>query len=294
MAKGTMMRRVLAAASVAVIGMTSLLLAPSASAMGSGNPYEDMQVGVTYSVYQPSYAGGLKQTGVGNLPCSDGGEQNTVVLYGKAAKGQLGVWEGNPICADPDGSGAVVGRPSVLGQKALVTAFCDPAIKKQWKNCSSADVARYGGSLEVLLPAVGSLRATHVTLVTSGKHPVTYNQLVKVARSMTPVAGSTPVVGGMVKCTQNEFANTIEGGLSAGTKLDSIESFACADGWAYAIAEVGSPATVSTYVFEAEGQFWIPKDRAKVCGTISPSAPATRPADSQVPAAIWKTACNTN
>jgi hypothetical protein len=49
-----------------------------------------------------------------------------------------------------------------------------------------------------------------------------------------------------------------------------------------------------TYVFEAEGQFWVPKDRAAVCGTIAADAPASRPADSQVPDAIWATACNTN
>jgi len=291
------MRRVLAFACVAGIGFASLTLAPSASAMGSGNPYEDMQVGVTYTVYQPSYSGGLKQTSTGNTGCLDGSDENTVVLYGKAAKGQLAVWEGNPICADPDGTGKVIGRPSILGQKAMVFAFCDPADKKEWKNCSTADVARYGGSLEVKLPASGSLRATSVTLVTSGKHPISYDQLVKVARSMKPVAGSSPVVGGMVRCTQNEFANTIEGGLSAGMRLDSVNAFGCADGWGYAVATISGasgPAVVVTDVFEAEGQFWIPKDRAQVCGTISPSAPGTRPADSQVPAAIWATACNTN
>lgn len=277
--------------------MTSLLLGPAAHAMGSGDPYQDMQVGVTYTVYEPAFTGGLKQTGTGNTACSDGSEQNTIVMYGKAAKGQLVVWEGNPICADPDGQGKVVGRPTVLGQKAIITAFCDPAKRKEWKNCSTGDVARYGGSLEVRLPATGSMRPTDVTLVTSGKHPLTYSALLKVARSMAPVASSPTVVGGMARCTQNELAKTIEGGLSPTQRLESIDSFACADGWAYAfatIANTSGPALEETFVFEAEGQFWIPKDRAQVCGTISPTAPAARPADAQVPASIWTSACNTD
>lgn len=291
------MRRPLATTTAVVLGAVSLLLSPSAQAMGSGDPYEDMQVGVTYTVYQPSSSGGLKQSGTGNVPCTDGSDQNTVVLYGKASKGQLTVWEGNPICADPDGDGKAVGRPTVLGQKALVTAFCDPANRREWKGCSPADVARFGGSLEVRLPGSGSLTPTSITLVTSGKKPLSYDALVKVARSMQPVVASPPTVGGTVRCTQNELANTIEAGLAPSQRLESVDGFACSEGWAYAqatIASTAGPALQSTQVFEAEGQFWIPKDRAAVCGTVAPTAPATRPADAQVPAAIWTAACTTN
>ena len=46
----------------------------------------------------------------------------------------------------------------------------------------------------------------------------------------------------------------------------------------------GKSQYTATLVFEAEGQFWIPQDRQKVCK--SPG--------NQVPAAIYQDACNTN
>ena len=268
-----------------------------ASAMGSGNPYEDMQVGVSYTVYQPTYTGGLSSHGTGNTQCTDGSEENVIVLYGKASAAQLAVWEGNPICADPAGAGRTIAKPKVLGATAIVQAYCDPSIAQQWKNCSTKDVAIHGGSLQVTLPATGSLRPTRLILVNSGKRPLSYGALLKMARSMTPILNSPAVVGGMVRCTQGEFANAVELGLPKGQRLVSVDSYSCADGWAYVVATVGDGKghnITVTEVFQAEGQFWIPKDRAKVCGTISPSAPATRPANSQVPASIWAQACNTN
>lgn len=68
--------------------------------------------------------------------------------------------------------------------------------------------------------------------------------------------------------------------------LEDSTSFECADGWAYAFinAGTGDEAVTGTVVFEAEGQFWIPKDRATVCKA---------PGD-QVPAAIYQPACETN
>ena len=45
-----------------IIGAATLtfgLIAP-AQAMGSGDAYENMQVGVTYTVYEPSFTAGLK------------------------------------------------------------------------------------------------------------------------------------------------------------------------------------------------------------------------------------------
>ena len=47
---------------VAAAGMgLSAWAAGPAQAMGSGNNYADFQVGVTYTVYQPTYTNGLKQ-----------------------------------------------------------------------------------------------------------------------------------------------------------------------------------------------------------------------------------------
>ena len=53
-----MKRWTVLAAAAAALTMLAAGAAP-ASAMGSGNPYQDMQVGVTYTVYQQSFVAGL-------------------------------------------------------------------------------------------------------------------------------------------------------------------------------------------------------------------------------------------
>jgi hypothetical protein len=64
------------------------------------------------------------------------------------------------------------------------------------------------------------------------------------------------------------------------------KQFKCADGWAYADANLGrgAEAVTVTFVFKASGATWALKNRAKVC-----KAPGN-----QVPAAIYKLACTTN
>jgi hypothetical protein len=134
-------------------------------------------------------------------------------------------------------------------------------------------------------------------LVTYGPKPLSYAQLLRVAKSLKPVAATPPLVGGVATCTQADFANVIAAGLPRSQVLVSVDGFACDSGWAYAFATVGDRKghnVTMTYIFEAEGQFWIPKDHDKVCGTEDIAHPDQRPTDAQVPAAIWSQACNTN
>ena len=282
----------------AVAGATVLALAPSAVAMGSGNPYEDLQVGVTYTVYQPSFTGGLKLTHTGSAAaCPKGTEQNLIVGYGSPRKTSLSVTEGNPLCSDPAGAGKTVGKIPVKGRTATVQAYCDPAQSQQWRTCASGDVARYGGSLSVTLPGYGKLRATTLVLVTHGPHPLSASALAKIANGMTAVAADQQLIGGMATCTQADFGDVIAAGLPKGEVLVSVDEFRCDSGWAYVFATVGDGKGHDigvTMVFEAEGQFWIPKDPDKVCGTENLAHPDQRPADAQVPAGIWVNACKTN
>jgi hypothetical protein len=270
----------------------------SAQAMGSGNPFEDAQVGVTYTVYQPGFTGGLalNKTGSG-AGCPTATEQNLIADYGSTRKSRLELTEGNPLCSDPAGAGKSVGTVTVQGAKAFIQAYCDPSKTKEWKACTKADIAKVGGSLSVTLPAYGKLRPTKLVLVNYGAKPLSYAQLVRVAKSMAPIAANQQLVGGMATCTQADFGDVIAAGLPKGQVLVSVDGFQCDSGWAYAFATVGDGKghnVTETFVFEAEGQFWIPKDRDTVCGTENPAHPDQRPADSQVPAAIWANACNTN
>ena len=87
-------------------------------------------------------------------------------------------------------------------------------------------------------------------------------------------------------CDAASITKAAQGADDAPVALAEPDSFKCADGWAYAFVNVGSGEEqyTATLVFEAEGQFWVPKDRAKVCNA---------PGD-EVPAAIYKDACETN
>jgi len=104
----------------------------------------------------------------------------------------------------------------------------------------------------------------------------------------TATTDTTQQVGGPSTCDKATISKAVE---DTSTKegpvtLATSTSFQCADGWAYAFVNVGTGTDqyTATLVFEAEGQFWIPKDRQTVCK--SPG--------NQVPAAIYQDACNTN
>jgi len=106
------------------------------------------------------------------------------------------------------------------------------------------------------------------------------------ATTAATAATTSPKVGGTVACDAASITKAAQGADDAPVALAEPDSFKCADGWAYAFVNVGSGEEqyTATLVFEAEGQFWVPKDRAKVCNA---------PGD-EVPAAIYKDACETN
>ena len=93
-------------------------------------------------------------------------------------------------------------------------------------------------------------------------------------------------VGGIATCDAASITKAAQGTETTPVALAQPDSFKCADGWAYAFVNVGEGESqyTPTQVFQAEGQFWIPKDRAKVC-----TAPGN-----EVPASIYQDACETN
>lgn len=102
--------------------------------------------------------------------------------------------------------------------------------------------------------------------------------------------GTEPMVTtGMAKCTESGISAAVEKTSSQDSGkavlAPGADSYKCADGWAVAFANVGTgqEQITTTLVFQAEGQFWIPQDRAKVC-----------PEPSDVPKAIYDLACNSN
>lgn len=108
-----------------------------------------------------------------------------------------------------------------------------------------------------------------------------------------------PMVGGMTECTQEILsaeAITYAESLSPDNTF-TTDSVDCADGWAVANGILGpkdAPAdgpqgAPTALIFQQEGQFWIPKDQAAVCGTYSDGS---YPADAEIPEALYS-ACLT-
>jgi hypothetical protein len=107
-------------------------------------------------------------------------------------------------------------------------------------------------------------------------------------------------VGGMTTCDEATISKAVEDVLAAeaqGEKLFSLDGLECGDGWAVAFPTVGvdeENAITITSVFEAEGQFWVPKDRTAVCGTYDMDNPEAYPSDALIPESLYLAGCQTN
>ena len=139
------------------------------------------------------------------------------------------------------------------------------------------------GGLVVALLAAGALVAG------CGSSSDTASDTTAKAETATSSTSTDQKVGGTATCDAAAIEKAAQGSPGYENQkvvLEDSSSFKCADGWAYAFinAGTGDEAVTGTVVFEAEGQFWIPKDRATVC-----KAPGE-----QVPAAIYEPACETN
>jgi hypothetical protein len=112
-------------------------------------------------------------------------------------------------------------------------------------------------------------------------------------------APSGSMVGGMTECTKEAVQPAVDAAAKAmgADNVMSIEDLQCADGWAVASGILGTaaqagatdgPAGAPTlFIFEAEGQFWIPKNAADVCGTPFPPTGDKAPADALIPASLF-------
>jgi hypothetical protein len=104
--------------------------------------------------------------------------------------------------------------------------------------------------------------------------------------------GGDAIVTGSAECNQSSMQEAVKSWAKANggkaTLPAGSSSYRCADGWAVAFPNLGSGESevTVTAVFEAEGQFWIPKDRAQVCRNSA--------AQSEVPSSLYKAACQTN
>jgi hypothetical protein len=123
------------------------------------------------------------------------------------------------------------------------------------------------------------------------------SETIPAASSVAASGTSTaPMVGGMTECTKAALAPFATGAAQAmgPNNVYTISDLQCADGWAVTggvLANKDNPdmGAPTSFVFEQEGQFWVVKDKEKVCGT-NPTT-TTAPADALIPAALFLPGC---
>lgn len=116
--------------------------------------------------------------------------------------------------------------------------------------------------------------------------------------SEASAAPSGSMVGGMTTCDEATLEPVVQEAAKAmgADNVFTTDGVQCADGWALVTGILGTGSTdpnapegaPTTFIFEAEGQFWIPKTAADVCGTIDGT---TYPADAQIPEALYTAGC---
>ena len=123
------------------------------------------------------------------------------------------------------------------------------------------------------------------------------------ATEATAAAAASPI-GGMTTCDKAGLDSSVQAAAVAlgADNVFTIDTVECASGWAVVSGILGAadaPAdgpqgAPTSLIFEAEGQFWIPKVAADVCGTPWPNTSGTdAPADALIPADLDATACLT-
>ena len=128
------------------------------------------------------------------------------------------------------------------------------------------------------------------TASTSTPSTVTDNVTSTATEASAPVTTGAEITTGSASCTKAQIEKAVSDLSSADYPNAALAtgggpSYKCADGWAVGFVDVGEGTEqyTTTVVWQAEGQFWVPQDRGKVC-----------PKPSQIPAAISDLACNSN
>jgi hypothetical protein len=177
-------------ATAALVTASALATAP-VYAMGSGNPYEDFQVGVSYTIYQPSFTNGLPQRQVQSIDCGSASNMEDSLVGNYAQNKKQSQWyqgryfsllQGDPICAD-GALGANMGTRTINGVKWTINSGCLNDGGAVCSQAQSRQYKKYGGTLSATMPKVGKAAATDVRIGFGGMNLAA---ALKIAAGLTP------------------------------------------------------------------------------------------------------------
>ena len=96
--------------------------------------------------------------------------------------------------------------------------------------------------------------------------------------SPTAAPTESPIGGGAAACDTATIEKAVEDAAAAdGLELVNTKDYECADGWAIAfgITKSGDIEQTTAFVFQAEGQFWVPQDVGSLCQDDAAGWPAS-------------------
>jgi hypothetical protein len=161
--------------------LAALAAAGSALAMGA-DPWTNAQTGLTYPLYKPLTALGLKQGKIKLLPCGGGHDDWFAVSYGAGAGAKqrgFDLYEGNPICSDI-GDVRLMATRTIGGARVQIHVGCDPAGPCK---LSQGRTLGYVLTWKHVAPAKGVFRAKRTSLeIVSSR--LTLAQVLRVAASL--------------------------------------------------------------------------------------------------------------
>lgn len=158
---------------------------------------------------------------------------------------------------------------------------------------SSAAAASSSAASQTVAPLTTSSPASPTGSPTQSTSPAATSSS---PATSTPATSSTPMVGGMTECTKAALAEPATGAAQSlgPDNVYTVDELGCADGWAVTsgvLADKSNPSmgAPTSFVFEQQGQFWVLKDKSKVCGTNPITT--TPPADAEIPAELFLAGC---
>lgn len=183
----------------------------------------------------------------------------------------------------PSGITVTLAALAVVGLAACSTDGARPAAKTSTTPATSSATAASPS-------ATSTTTVTKTTTVTTGASATTS------ATQSATTSPSAPMAGGMTNCTREALAGPATQAAQALSpdNVYTVDDLTCSDGWAVTSGllagkdnpEMGAP---TSFVFEQEGQFWVLKDKAEVCGTDPTST--TAPVDAEIPTSLFLPGC---